>query len=83
MNELVHHPSTAAARMRRLRDRRQHGLRCLVIEIREREIDTLIQKGLLSREMRHDPGSVCDALYLHLEQTLGPTRDAKQSRVTE
>jgi hypothetical protein len=73
MNEPIPCPSPAAGRMRRLRDRRRHGLRCLTIEIREREVDTLIQKGLLSREMRHDPGSVCDAIYLHLEQTLGPT----------
>jgi hypothetical protein len=26
---------------------------------------------LLNSETRHDPGAVCDALYAHLEQTLG------------
>jgi hypothetical protein len=79
MNEFVRLPSPAAARMRLHRDRRRHGLRCLTIEIRDREVDTLIEKGFLSRELRHDPGAVCDALYAHLEQTLRATRDAKQS----
>jgi hypothetical protein len=70
--------------MRRFRDRRRRALRCLTIEIREREVDTLIEKGLLNREMRQDPGAVCEALYEHLEQTLPATRDTKQlSRVTE
>jgi hypothetical protein len=76
MNEFVSHTSPAAARMRLHRDRR--GLRCLTIELREMEIDALIGKGLLKSETRHEPGAVCDALYIHLEQTLGSTRDAKQ-----
>jgi hypothetical protein len=83
MNELVRHPSPAAGRMRRFRDRRRRGLRCVTIELRETEIDMLIRKGLLNSETRHDPGSLCWALYEHFEQTLGSTRDAKQSRVTE
>jgi hypothetical protein len=74
MNEFVRHPSPAAERMRRLRDRRRHGLRCLMIEVREREVDNLIEKGLLSREMRHDPGAICDAIYLHFERTLSSRR---------
>jgi hypothetical protein len=71
MNEFVGPPSPAAARMRLHRDRRRRGLRCLMIELRETEIDVLIRKGLLKSETRHDPGAVCDALYEHLEQTLG------------
>jgi hypothetical protein len=47
-----------------------------MIELREREIDVLIGKGLLNGGSRNDPGAVCDALYTHLEQTLGATRDA-------
>jgi hypothetical protein len=73
VNEFVHPPNPAAARMRLHRDRRRGGLRCLTIELRETEIDALIEKRLLTSEMRHDPGAVCDALYLHLEQTLGST----------
>ena len=74
MSDLVRHLSQAAARMRRFRDRRRHALRCLTIEIREREVDTLIEKGLLNREMRHDREAVCDAIYIHFEQTLGSHR---------
>jgi hypothetical protein len=35
-------PSAAAERMRRHRQRRRDGLRCLIIELRETEIDVLI-----------------------------------------
>ena len=62
--------SPAAARMRLHRERRRHGLRCLVIELRETEIDVLIGKGLLKGEMRHDSHVVRQALYAHLDQTL-------------
>jgi hypothetical protein len=41
--------------MRLHRERRRQGLRCLMIELRETEIDVLIGKGLLNSEMRHDP----------------------------
>jgi hypothetical protein len=74
MNELVHHPSPAAARMRLHRDRRRRGLRCLTIELRDAEIDALIGKRLLNSETRNDPGAICDAIYLHFEQTLGSHR---------
>jgi hypothetical protein len=63
--------STAAARMRLHRERRRHGLRCLMIELRETEIDVLVAKGLLNSETRHDPRVVRQALYAHLDQTLG------------
>jgi hypothetical protein len=75
MNALVRHPSPAAARMRRHRDRRRRGLRCVTIELRETEIDVLIGKN---SETRHDLGAVCERLYEHLEKTLRVTRDAKQ-----
>ena len=61
---------TAAERMRRHRDRRRQGLRCLIIELRETEIDVLVGKGLLSSEMRDDSHVVRQALYAHLDQTL-------------
>ena len=47
------------------------GLRCLMIELRETEIDVLVAKGLLNSETRHDPRVVREALYAHLDQTLG------------
>jgi hypothetical protein len=77
--------SPAAARMRLHRERRRAGLRCLVIELRETEIDVLIGKGLLNSETRHDPRVVREAFYAHLDQTLGVQhRVAKHpwSRVT-
>ena len=55
------------------RERRRQGLRCLMIELRETEIDVLIGKGLLNSEMRHDLRVVREALHAHLEQTLAST----------
>ena len=63
--------SPAAARMRLHRERRRQGLRCLMIELRETEIDVLVGRGLLNGETRHDPRAVCAALYTHLDETLG------------
>jgi hypothetical protein len=62
--------SCAAERMRRHRQRRRNGLRCLIIELRETEIDALIRKGLLKPEMHNDTIAIIDALYAHLESTL-------------
>jgi hypothetical protein len=65
--------SLAAARMRLHRERRRAGLRCLMIELRETEIDVLVAKGLLNSETRHDSHVVRQALYAHLDHTLGST----------
>jgi hypothetical protein len=62
--------SLAAERMRRHRQRRRDGLRCLVIELRETEIDALISKGLLKPELRNDTVAIIDALYGHLDRTI-------------
>jgi hypothetical protein len=47
------------------------GLRCFMIELRETEIDVLIRKGLLKPETRNDTIAIIDALYAHLDHTLG------------
>ena len=65
--------SPAAERMRRHRERRRDGLRCLTIELRETEIDALIRKELLKPETRNDPSAIIDALYAFLESTLDAT----------
>ena len=65
--------SPAAERMRRHRERRRDGLRCLTIELRETEIDALIHKGILNADTRNDPGAVLNALYTHLDHTLDET----------
>jgi hypothetical protein len=60
----------AAERMRRYRDRRNKKMRCITIELRETEIDWLIRRGLLNREMRNDLIAVRDALHRFLDHTL-------------
>jgi hypothetical protein len=65
-------PTPAAERMRRHRERRREGMRCLSIELHETEIDALVQRGLLKQETRHDQNAIADALYDHLERTLDP-----------
>jgi hypothetical protein len=62
--------SPAAERMRRHRQRRRDGLRCLVIELRETEIDTLVQKKLLNADARNDTRAVRKALYQYFDSTL-------------
>jgi hypothetical protein len=64
--------SAAAEWMRRHRERRRNKLRCLTIELREREIDALIKKGLLKPETRNSTYDLQMALYAFLEGTLGP-----------
>jgi len=56
--------------MRRHRERRRDGLRCLTIELRETEIDALIRNELLKPETRNDPSAIIDALYVFLDRTL-------------
>jgi hypothetical protein len=71
MNTVI---SAAGERMRRHRQRRRDKLRCLLIELRESEIDELIRRGLLPPEGRDDPEAVSEALYAFFDRTL--TRDA-------
>jgi len=70
MNEPGLRRSQAAERMRRHRQRRRHGLRCLVVELRETEIDILVQRGLLQADARNDSRAVREALYQYFDSTL-------------
>jgi hypothetical protein len=65
-------PSGAALRMRRHRERRRDGLRCMTIELRETEITALIRKGLLNNDARNNLSSVKRAFYAFLDRTLDP-----------
>lgn len=67
----VEHFRTSARRMRLHRARREKGLRCLTVELREREIEALVAKGLLSSASRGDSESIRKALYAYLDGTLG------------
>ena len=62
--------SAAAERMRRHRERRRDGLRCLMIELRETEIDALARNGSLKGDARNDLYAIEMALYEFLEHTL-------------
>jgi hypothetical protein len=44
-----------------------------MVELRETEIDALIRKGFLKQETRNDWHAVREALYAHLDRTLGAT----------
>jgi hypothetical protein len=61
----------ATYRVRLHRERRRHGLRCLMIEIRDREIDALVRRGLLDVEKRDDTVAIRDAFHQYLDRTLG------------
>jgi hypothetical protein len=60
-----------ALRMARHRKRRRDGLRCLRIEIRESEIDALIELGLLRNDARRDRNAILSAVYAFFDRTLG------------
>lgn len=60
--------SAGAERMRAHRQRRRGGLRCLMIEIRDTEIQALLGK---KTDARNDEDAIRDALYSHLEAHLG------------
>jgi hypothetical protein len=63
-------PSAAGLRMRRHRERRRDGLRCMTIELRETEVTELIRKGLLNNDARNDLSSIKRAFYAFLDRTL-------------
>jgi hypothetical protein len=63
--------STSAARMRRHRERQRQHLRCLTIELKEGEIEGLIQRGWLARDRRTDGPAIRTALYHYLDDNLG------------
>jgi hypothetical protein len=62
--------SPAAERMRRYRERKHDGRRCVLLEILESEIDALVRRGLLGPETRNDPIEIAGALYKLFEATL-------------
>jgi len=71
MNERNAAPSPTAERMRRHRQRRRDGLRCLTIELRTTEIQALEHRGLLKPEARNDRNAILKAFYQFLDHNLG------------
>jgi hypothetical protein len=68
--------TAAAERMRRHRQRRRDGFRCLMIELRETEIDALITNGLLAAKNREDYDSLQSAFYAFLDDAFEELCDA-------
>jgi predicted aminopeptidase len=68
MSESAEKLSPAAKRMRETRRRRANGLRCVILEIRNTEIDALIARGLLPSEKRNSKMAISSALYEILDQ---------------
>jgi hypothetical protein len=71
MTEIDAIKEAIANRVRRHRERRRRGLRCLTIEIRDREIDALVRQGLLDSEKRGDTRAIRAAFHQYLDRTLG------------
>jgi hypothetical protein len=62
--------SPAAERMRRHSQRKREGLRSLRIELRETDVDALIDAGVLEEGDRDDPNAIINALYLFFDRIL-------------
>ena len=60
--------TAGALRMRASRRRRREGLRCVTLDLRQSEIDRLIDLGHLRRDERDDKNQVLLALYRFLDQ---------------
>ncbi len=56
--------------MRRHRQRKRDGLRSLRIELRETEVDALIDAEFLDETHRDDPHAVIEAIYRFFESIL-------------
>jgi hypothetical protein len=72
MSNKATEPVTAAERMRRLRTRQRNGLRYMRILLHEAEIDSLINRGFLKEERRHDPDAVQQAIDGFICHALAP-----------
>jgi hypothetical protein len=71
MTEIDAIREATANRVRLHRERRRRGMRCLTIEIRDREIAALVRHGLLDGEKRDDTRAIRAAFHQYLDQTLG------------
>jgi hypothetical protein len=62
---------TVAERMRLSRERRRNGLWCVPVLLHETEIDSLISKGFLKPERRHNHAAVENAVGAFICSELG------------
>jgi hypothetical protein len=59
--------TAGALRMRETRRRRREGLRCITLDLRDVEIDRLVELGHLRQADREDKNQVLLALYRFLD----------------
>ena len=59
--------SRGAIRMARSRARHRRHLRCVTIEVRDREIEAFIRAGDLPSERRDDPKAIAHAVHKFLD----------------
>jgi len=64
--------SSAALRMRLLRERRADGLRCIKFLIYDNQIDALVAQQLLPQDKRNDPEEIAKGLYAIIDRVLPP-----------
>jgi hypothetical protein len=61
----------AAERMRAHRRRRKLGLRCVMVQLRNSEIDVLIRRGWLNADARNDRTAISRALHAFFDRSFG------------
>jgi hypothetical protein len=66
--------ASSAERMRRSRELRRKGLRCIRLHIRESEVAELVRRRLLAEADQDDPDAISDALGKLLDALLVPKK---------
>ena len=69
----------AAARMRRLRERRARGARVVAVEVDEDLLENLVRLRLVDRDEVDDPGALAFALYMLLEEAVESRRKMRDA----
>ena len=72
-------PSPAAARMRRLRERRARGARVVLVEIDTDLLETIEQLGLVDPDEADDPGALSFALLMLLTEAVEHRRKIRDA----
>jgi hypothetical protein len=67
---VIRSPTPAAERMRRHRDRRRSGMRCVTIRLTDAEIDGLVAGGYLGADERDDKSVVQAAVEAFISDEL-------------
>lgn len=63
--------ASAAERMRRSRHRRNKGMRCYTLELRDDETEALVGRGLLAKGEQTNRAAVLKTMYAFFDGTLG------------